>query len=145
MLSSSSIEVTESAQVALSSLIVMTGGKGVDSLINKFREEANIKIPRRSQLQTTEGRATIAKIHHGLLGLASVAKSQPYQVPSWLPEVLVDISHHLNSPRPLNKVAGEAIKEFWRTHQGEWVFLQHLFTREQTEAIKQSTSSSYFA
>jgi len=45
----------------------------------------------------------------------------------------------------MKRVAGDALKEFWRTHQDEWVFWQNFFTLDQFERIKQSTAPSYFA
>ena len=40
--------------------------------------------------------------HSGVLGLAALVEAYPYTVPDWLPEVLDNISVHLNDPAPIN-------------------------------------------
>jgi len=72
-------------------------------------------------------------------------ESQPYEVPDWLPDVIVIVAHAMDDPLPIKKTASDSVKEFWRTHQDEWIFFQEKFTYEQISAIKQSTAPSYYA
>jgi len=62
-----------------------------------------------------------------------------------MPSVLEELTRHLRDPKPVDVVAQESLKEFWRTHQDEWQFFSAQFTYEQQEAIKQSSLPSYFA
>eukprot|EP01126_Amoeba_proteus_P037938 TRINITY_DN3933_c0_g3_i5.p1 TRINITY_DN3933_c0_g3~~TRINITY_DN3933_c0_g3_i5.p1 ORF type:complete len:404 (-),score=65.80 TRINITY_DN3933_c0_g3_i5:188-1399(-) len=147
LLPSPQIEVAEAAQASLSSLLRTSGTETVmKGLIEKYVSMCNIQLPKKSQLKTKDGLTATMKVQHGLLGLSGIAQSQPYSVPEWLPQVLLEITKHSNSPRPLNKTVGNCLKEFWRTHQSEWIFLQHLFTEEQVDTIRQTTTSaSYYA
>ena len=40
--------------------------------------------------------------HSGVLGLAALVEAYPYTVPDWLPEVVDELSGHLNDPAPIN-------------------------------------------
>ncbi len=40
--------------------------------------------------------------HSGVLGLAALVEAYPYTVPDWLPDVVDEISAHLNDPAPIN-------------------------------------------
>jgi hypothetical protein len=137
LLSNNQFEVADAAKETLSSFIMVYSLQKtlIQSLIQKYTELSQSKIQKNNN-----------NVLHGLLGLSGLAKGQPYEVPLWLPEVLSEISNHLHSSnRTLRKIASEAMKEFWRTHQDEWVFWQHSFSPEQIVKIKQSTSPSYFA
>lgn len=39
--------------------------------------------------------------HAGVLGLSACILSSPYQVPVWMPHILMELSHHLNDPQPI--------------------------------------------
>ena len=39
--------------------------------------------------------------HAGVLGLASCVQAFPYDVPSWMPQVLLDLGEHLHDPNPI--------------------------------------------
>jgi proteasome activator subunit 4 len=137
LLSNNQFEVADAAKETLSSFIMVYSLQNplIMSLITKYTELSQSKIQKNNN-----------NVLHGLLGLSGLAKGQPYEVPLWLPDVLSEISNHLHSNnRTLRKIASEAMKEFWRTHQDEWVFWQHSFSSEQIAKIKQSTSPSYFA
>ena len=39
--------------------------------------------------------------HAGVLGLASCVQAFPYDVPSWMPQILLDLGDHLHDPHPI--------------------------------------------
>lgn len=39
--------------------------------------------------------------HAGVLGLSSCIKAFPYDVPDWMPQMLVEIGNHLHDPNPI--------------------------------------------
>eukprot|EP00004_Rigifila_ramosa_P022879 TRINITY_DN6345_c0_g1_i1.p1 TRINITY_DN6345_c0_g1~~TRINITY_DN6345_c0_g1_i1.p1 ORF type:complete len:1718 (+),score=384.96 TRINITY_DN6345_c0_g1_i1:405-5156(+) len=83
----------------------------------------------------TKDKATATR-HGGVLGFAALALSRPYDVPEWLPEVLVALSAHQHEPEPVKGSVRATIAEFWRTHKDMWdVEFRELFTPEQVDAI----------
>ncbi len=40
--------------------------------------------------------------HSGVLGLAALVEAYPYTIPDWLPEVVDELSGHVNDPAPIN-------------------------------------------
>jgi len=145
LLKDSQIEVGEAAKRALSSLIRITGTQIIDDYVETFTKAANTKLPRKKDLKTREGDEALASRQMGILGLAAFVESQPYGIPSWLPSVVVEVADHLNDPHPIKKTASDCMKEFWRTHQDEWIFEKEKFTQDQIDAITQTTAPSYFA
>ncbi len=39
--------------------------------------------------------------HAGVLGLSACILSSPYDVPTWMPQILMDLSAHLNDTQPI--------------------------------------------
>eukprot|EP01124_Arcella_intermedia_P011963 TRINITY_DN18305_c0_g1_i1.p1 TRINITY_DN18305_c0_g1~~TRINITY_DN18305_c0_g1_i1.p1 ORF type:complete len:1661 (-),score=461.62 TRINITY_DN18305_c0_g1_i1:25-4656(-) len=139
LLGDAQIEVAESSKRALSSVIRTTGTKTIHQLITQFK--SSLSTSSKSKTKSKD----LTSTQKGLLGLSALVESQPYGIPSWLPEAVVLVSDHVQDPHPLKKIASECLKEFWRTHQDEWIFEQNKFTPEQIEAISQTTAPSYFA
>lgn len=46
-------------------------------------------------------RADLVRRHAGVLGLSACILSSPYDVPDWMPQILMDLSDHLNDPQPI--------------------------------------------
>ena len=44
--------------------------------------------------------------HAGVLGLSSCIKAFPYDVPDWMPQMLVEIGEHLHDPNPIQVRGG---------------------------------------
>jgi len=145
LLAHSRPEVQGPAKDAIASLLITQGDEYVQPHLERFRELLKVKLPNRNQTKTKEGILAISRCHEGLLGLSGLIKSQPYDVPLWLPSVLVEVTEHLSSPPPLNKTASDCLKEFWRTHTDEWIFFQRKFTADQVATIRQTSTLSYYA
>ena len=45
--------------------------------------------------------AELVKRHAGVLGLGACVLSSPYDVPTWMPQLLMNLSAHLNDPQPI--------------------------------------------
>lgn len=45
--------------------------------------------------------ADLVRRHAGVLGLSACILSSPYDVPDWMPQILMDLSDHLNDPQPI--------------------------------------------
>lgn len=43
----------------------------------------------------------MVKRHAGVLGLGACVLSSPYDVPTWMPQLLMNLSAHLNDPQPI--------------------------------------------
>lgn len=44
-------------------------------------------------------------------------RAAPYDVPDWLPPVLLALAKHVNDPQPVGGSVKRTFGEFWRTHQ----------------------------
>lgn len=45
--------------------------------------------------------ADLVRRHAGVLGLSACILSSPYDVPDWMPQILMELSDHLNDPQPI--------------------------------------------
>lgn len=45
--------------------------------------------------------ADLVRRHAGVLGLSACVLSSPYDVPTWMPQLLMDLSAHLNDTQPI--------------------------------------------
>jgi len=43
----------------------------------------------------------IIKRHAGVLGLCAYVQAYPYDVPDFMPQILMDLSSHVNDPQPI--------------------------------------------
>uniref|UniRef100_A0A3B4AX17 Proteasome activator Blm10 mid region domain-containing protein n=1 Tax=Periophthalmus magnuspinnatus TaxID=409849 RepID=A0A3B4AX17_9GOBI len=43
----------------------------------------------------------LVRRHAGVLGLSACILSSPYDVPDWMPQILMELSEHLNDPQPI--------------------------------------------
>lgn len=43
----------------------------------------------------------LVRRHAGVLGLSACILSSPYDVPTWMPQLLMDLSAHLNDTQPI--------------------------------------------
>ncbi len=60
-----------------------------------------------SWLYTLDKIHTYQHIHvhiTGVLGLAALVGSHPYDVPSWMPQILVKLASHISEPMPIKQV-----------------------------------------
>ncbi|WIA33391.1 hypothetical protein OEZ86_006527 [Tetradesmus obliquus] len=94
-----------------------------------------------------QGPVFLAEAQAVVQGLKAFVLSSPYDVPGWMPEVLLALVAAANSRNPLvRRDASKALSEFKRTHEEDALEqLRALLGEERWEALAQVTSSaSYF-
>ncbi|KAJ1480245.1 hypothetical protein T484DRAFT_2814179 [Baffinella frigidus] len=100
------VEVRETAQHAISVLVRIQGEALALQLRDEFAEWAAAPIPKRAKGGVPEDGSAEAmrKRHAGVLGLAALVGAYPYDVPEWMPDVLVQLAGHVLDPSPINQV-----------------------------------------
>uniref|UniRef100_A0A2H6N1C5 Proteasome activator complex subunit 4 C-terminal domain-containing protein n=1 Tax=Micrurus carvalhoi TaxID=3147026 RepID=A0A2H6N1C5_9SAUR len=73
----------------------------------------------------------LVKRHAGVLGLSACILSSPYDVPTWMPQLLMDLSAHLNDPQPIEMTVKKTLSNFRRTHHDNWQQHKQQFTDDQ--------------
>uniref|UniRef100_A0A3B4F3K3 Proteasome activator complex subunit 4B-like n=1 Tax=Pundamilia nyererei TaxID=303518 RepID=A0A3B4F3K3_9CICH len=73
----------------------------------------------------------LVRRHAGVLGLSACILSSPYDVPDWMPQILMDLSSHLNDPQPIEMTVKKTLSEFRRTHHDNWQEHRQCFTDDQ--------------
>lgn len=58
------------------------------------------KVKKRKLLDAMPLEALI-KRHAGVLGLSALVEAYPYDVPEFMPQILMDLSNHVNDPQPI--------------------------------------------
>eukprot|EP01018_Ginkgo_biloba_P032111 Gb_01100 [translate_table: standard] len=145
LLTDNQLEVRE---VAASTLVSMMKG-AEDKFANPFRE--TITNAARSYLQTGPSashrrREDIVKVHGIVLGLSACILSRPYDIPGWLPDMVIDISKFIREPMPTKHTITGTIREFQHTHADTWEIQKKQFTEEQLDVLNNFNSGfSYFA
>eukprot|EP00879_Flechtneria_rotunda_P001404 GHRR01001556.1.p1 GENE.GHRR01001556.1~~GHRR01001556.1.p1 ORF type:complete len:449 (+),score=237.30 GHRR01001556.1:144-1349(+) len=96
--------------------------------------------------QQQQGAAFLAEAQAVVQGLKAFVLSSPYDVPSWMPEVLMALMAAANSRNPLvRRDASKALSEFKRTHEEDALEqLRVMLREEQWEALTQVTSSATY-
>jgi proteasome activator subunit 4 len=135
-------EVNNTAKKALASVTKISPEATLE-LLDKFTRL--LATSQKKKKGEAEGDDGLKARRRGALGLAALCEAHPYDVASWMPTALEQLALHLRDPKPIDAIAQESLKEFWRTHQDEWQFFSEHFTFEQQELIKQSSLPSYFA
>lgn len=106
-----------------------------------FPETKKRKVDR--QLKSN---AAVAERHGAALGLNALVMASPYDVPNWLPEILMALVRISSEPAPVRKTVTGALADFRRTHEeGGLLEMKDAMTSEQWEAIRDvATPASYF-
>lgn len=139
LLQDSQVEVRETACSAISVLVRMSREEIALELKQSFYLWADSKIPTASQATKTDGGSAVSdallKRHAGVLGLAALVGAYPYDVPEWMPEVLVRLATHVLDPMPIRQTVRKIFGEFWRTHQDSWPVLKCKFDEQQLSTL----------
>uniref|UniRef100_A0A8C2WJH7 Proteasome activator subunit 4 n=1 Tax=Cyclopterus lumpus TaxID=8103 RepID=A0A8C2WJH7_CYCLU len=75
--------------------------------------------------------ADLVRRHAGVLGLSACILSSPYDVPTWMPQLLMDLSAHLNDTQPIEMTVKKTLSNFRRTHHDNWQQHKQHFTDDQ--------------
>lgn len=94
------LEVREKAAGLLGGLIHYQFIKIDKHLINQFKTKCARKLTK-STLNYSYDSNELNEKHGGALGLCSIVSAYPYDVPEFLPDILMFLSDHLHDPQPI--------------------------------------------
>ncbi|KAK0043722.1 proteasome activator complex subunit 4 [Biomphalaria pfeifferi] len=77
----------------------------------------------------------LVKKHAGILGLSACVQAYPYDVPDFIPQVLANLSVHVNDPQPIGMTVTKTLSNFRRTHHDNWHDHKRMFTNDHLEMI----------
>jgi len=144
LLCDSQVEVREMASLAVSVLVRISGDELALSLQGLFRGWCAGPLPK--QVKGAEGVAAMNLRHAGVLGLAALVGAHPYDVPEWMPAILVKLASHINEPMPVKQTVKNTFGEFWRTHQDAWTQHKDKFAEDELSALTDLlVSPTYFS
>ncbi|XP_068162395.1 proteasome activator complex subunit 4B-like [Antennarius striatus] len=122
------LEVRDMAGTTLSGLLQCQFFPLDSSLQTQLQTLSQTRLPRaRGELASTD----LVRRHAGVLGLSACILSSPYDVPDWMPQILMDLSDHLNDPQPIELTVKKTLSEFRRTHHDNWQEHRQRFTDDQ--------------
>lgn len=135
LLTDKQLEVREAASQTLSGLIHYGFFKVDKNLQKKFLDLAATKLPKKRKrdvdLEESDVSSPYVLRHAGVLGLSSCIKAFPYDVPDWMPQMLVEIGEHLHDPNPIQATVKKVLSDFRRTHHDNWTSHKQQFSEEQ--------------
>ncbi|GFW26343.1 proteasome activator complex subunit 4 [Trichonephila clavipes] len=150
LLQDENVEVRESASETLCGFLHCEFFKISDELLNMFKEKCQKKLKKKHSL-SGNGPKTFApedllERHAGILGLCACVNAYPYDVPEFLPDILVLLGDHLHDPQPISTTIKKALSSFRRTHHDNWRDHKLKFTDDQLAVITDLlVSPSYYA
>ncbi|XP_054614170.1 proteasome activator complex subunit 4B [Dunckerocampus dactyliophorus] len=122
------LEVRDMAGTTLSGLLQCQFFPLDCSLQTQLQTLSQTRLPKaRGELASTD----LVRRHAGVLGLSACILSSPYDVPIWMPQILMDLSDHLNDPQPIEMTVKKTLSEFRRTHHDNWQEHRQRFTDDQ--------------
>eukprot|EP01132_Coremiostelium_polycephalum_P005876 gene5876-7313_t len=133
------IEVRELTKNTLASILISS-----QSDSNRINNLIKTAIKQLNSEKTTN--QNITQKHTSILLLSAIILASPYQIPSYFPEVLDQLSRYSDSNPTLKNTVRFTISEFWRTHKDTWEEDKLSFTDDQVETMRSTiVSPSYYA
>ena len=81
-----------------------------------------------------------------MLGLSAYIQAHPYDVPAWMPAILVILGRLVSEPEPIKSTVKKTMSEFWRTQRDSWMVTKAMFTDDQLDVISDLLiGPSYYA
>jgi len=146
------VEVREIASKLLSGLVHFGYFSITEELLSIFHTMAKIKMKKKrhgielTQAQTDKNVLALQVKHGGVLGLSALVLAFPYDVCTWIPEVVIDLGNYLHEVPQISATAKKTLSEFRRTHHDNWHIHQQQFTDDQLSALTDLLiSPSYYA
>uniref|UniRef100_A0A8D2L1E2 Proteasome activator subunit 4 n=1 Tax=Varanus komodoensis TaxID=61221 RepID=A0A8D2L1E2_VARKO len=136
LLEDEQLEVREMAATTLSGLLQCHFLVIDTPMQTHFEQLCKRRLPKKrkwelSAVVDTIPPADLVKRHAGVLGLSACILSSPYDVPTWMPQLLMDLSAHLNDPQPIEMTVKKTLSNFRRTHHDNWQAHKQQFTDDQ--------------
>jgi len=149
LLSDERLEVREKAAQVLGGLVHcdFLDQKKCDGLLAQFRKNASGKLPRSLRgANVPDFDLALVVRHAGVLGLCAFVDAYPYDVPEFLPDILVCLGDHLNDPQPIPVTVKKTLSNFRRTHHDNWQFHKLKFSDDQLVTLTDLlVSPNYYA
>ncbi|CAF0770306.1 unnamed protein product [Brachionus calyciflorus] len=142
------LEVRVSASLALTGLIHSNFIQVDDDLVSKLKSLSVIKARKKDKEsgKMVTNVSNLIKRHGGTLGLCSIVNSCPYDVPSYLPDVVTYLCNFINDPVPIQGSVRKCLSEFRRTHHDNWSEHKLHFDESQLSILMDILiSPSYYA
>ena len=90
--------------------------------------------------------STVNSRYTAVLGLCAIILSFPYNMPDFLPEIIVTITKCISDPSPIQGTVRKTFLEFKSTHQETWDVDKLLFKEEDLYLITDLLiSPNYYA
>ncbi|SNX83239.1 related to BLM10 - proteasome activator subunit [Melanopsichium pennsylvanicum] len=126
LLSDKHLEVREMAATTLSGIVRCSQRQLIKTLKNRFTKTvATTLVPRRGETGYDQQLLTL---HSGILGASALLAAFPYEVPDWMPSLIVEtVAQHTDDPVPISTTVRKCAADFKRTHQDTWSEDQHKF------------------
>ncbi|KAL4238306.1 Proteasome activator complex subunit 4 [Mactra antiquata] len=139
------LEVREMAAVTLSGLL-QCGYLTMDTeLLTHFERLSTTKISKRVKSENVPLEKLLQR-HAGVLGLSAYIQAYPYDVPEFMPQILMDLSDHVNDPQPIQMTVKKTLSNFRRTHHDNWHDHKLMFTDDQLVILTDLlVSPNYYA
>ncbi|XP_069464332.1 proteasome activator complex subunit 4 isoform X2 [Ambystoma mexicanum] len=136
LLADEQLEVREMAATTLSGLLQCSFLTMDIPMQTHFEKLSKTGLPKKrkrdlSIVMDTIPSADLVKRHAGVLGFSACILSSPYEVPTWMPQLLMDLSAHLNDPQPIEMTVKKTLSNFRRTHLDNWQEHKQQFTDDQ--------------
>ncbi|KAL7748215.1 Proteasome activator BLM10 [Sorochytrium milnesiophthora] len=145
----SQVEIRAQGAVTLSGLVRCSRRDAIKALTEHALGLIAAPLPKRAreqQSQSTEYSAAMRQRHAGVLALSALVAAFPYEVPKWMPEVLVKLADHISDPVPIQTTVKQTFSDFKRTHQDTWHLDSQRFTEDQLSLLMDVlVSPSYYA
>ncbi|WFD34224.1 Proteasome activator BLM10 [Malassezia cuniculi] len=119
LLHDTQLEVREMAATTLSGIVRCSQRSLIASLRTRFVESAaKIRLPKRG---TPGFDSALRSLHANILGAVALVDAFPYDVPDWMPELVLDtVAVHSDDPEPISSTVRRCAADFRRTHQDTW-------------------------
>merc|ERR1711915_567695 len=99
----------------------------------------------KDEWQAKQTRAVIRR-HSGIVGICAIVSSCPYDIPPYLPRLLMVLGDRLHDPQPIPATVKRVLQDFKRTHQDNWIEHKEKFTEDQLTVLTDLlVSPSYYA
>uniref|UniRef100_A0A8C1X8K8 Proteasome activator subunit 4a n=1 Tax=Cyprinus carpio TaxID=7962 RepID=A0A8C1X8K8_CYPCA len=136
LLEDEQLEVREMAATTISGFLQCNFLSIDEPMQAHFEALSKTRLPKRKRRELgsvvdTIPSADLVRRHAGVLGLSACILSSPYDVPAWMPQILMDLSAHLNDTQPIEMTVKKTLSDFRRTHHDNWQEHKQKFTDDQ--------------
>ncbi|XP_067941424.1 proteasome activator complex subunit 4B-like [Watersipora subatra] len=142
----------ERIEVKLVAAATLSGGiqfqffdvKG-SKLLDHFKKLAATRLRSKTGSKEEKERR-LHRCHTGVLGLGAIVSAYPYEVPEFIPDVLMILSDHIHDAQPIQKTVKDVLSNFKRTHLDNWLDHKQKFTDDQLVVLTDIlVSPNYYA